>query len=103
MDTFLKSQTFKTGMFVLLVLFVLLIIFKLGVVHGYKKAHFSQIYGAKYHHMVPGKFFGHQRGAFNKGAFGDFSYKKRLIKVEAVSDSTVGNESGAVDFDEEEI
>ena len=38
LDKFLRSQTFKTGGFVLLVLFVLIIVFKLGFIHGYKKA-----------------------------------------------------------------
>lgn len=106
MDNFLKSQTFKTGMFVLLVIFALLLVFKLGVLHGYKKANFSHGYGAAYHRTIHSTVFGHQRGAisnykrgtFNKEMFERVLLKKQLIKSKAMSDSEVESES-----DSEEI
>lgn len=93
LDKFLKSQTFKTGAFVLLVLFVLLIVFKLGVVHGYKKAHFSHTYGFSSHRIIGEKFFGHQKGMLIRKGFEDYSIKDRFIKTKVILDSTAESES----------
>lgn len=95
LNTFCKSQTFKTGVFVLFVLFIFLIVFKLGVVHGYKKAHFSQKYGANYHRVLGGTFFGHQGGAFDKDMLKNFSFKRQFIK-DALPGFTDESESNAV-------
>ena len=102
LDKFLKSQTFKTGTFVLIVLFVFLIIFKLGVVHGYKKASFSYKYGFNSHRVIGAKFFGHQKGAFNKEMLKNFSSKEHLIKIKAILDSVEESESVTEEVVEEE-
>ena len=103
MDNFLKSQTFKTGMFVLFVIFTLLLVFKLGVLHGYKKANFSHGYGATQNRTIHGTIFGHQRGTifnnkrgtFNKEMFEKVLLKKQLIKDGTVPDSGAGDASGS--------
>jgi len=94
LDTFLKSQTFRTGIFVLFVLFVLVLVFKLGVLHGYKKAFFHQGYGANKHRDVGSNFFRSHRGAFNKDMFGNYSTKIEIIKAKTLSGlKEVGSES----------
>ena len=93
LDKFLTSQTFKTGIFVLLVLFVFVIVFKMGVVFGYKKAHFSYKYGTDYHKVIGTKFWGHQKSVFGK---------EHLIKIKALLDSASEGESAAGDVAEEE-
>lgn len=92
-DTFLKSQTFKTGAFVLFVLFIFLIVFKLGVVHGYKKASFSQKYGVNNHRMVGSKFSGHRGGVLNKEMLGNFYLKKHFITTKKTSDTAIDDET----------
>ena len=88
LDTFLKSQTFRTGVFVLLVLFILMFIFKLGVLHGYKKAIFHHAYGVNKHRSVENMYFRHRTSAFKKEMFGNYSEKINLIRVKALSGLT---------------
>ena len=103
LDKFLKSQTFKTGLFVLLILFVLVLVFKIGVVYGHKKAHFSYKHDFNHHRVIESKFFGHQKGVFSKKDILKSSYLKRhIMKIEALFDSVVENESDAEDLSEEE-
>ena len=107
-DKFLKSQTFKTCMFVLLVIFVLLLVFKLCVLQGYKKANFSHGYGATQYRTIHGTVFGHQRGTifnhkrgtFNKEMFEKVLLKKQLIKDKVTSDSGAEDESDSEKIDE---
>jgi len=80
MDNFLKSQTFKTGVFVLVVLFILMFVFKLGILHGYKKAIFHQSYGSFKHQNVGGMHFRHQGSALKKDSFGNYTAKFELMK-----------------------
>jgi len=94
-DKFLKSQTFKTGTFVLLVLFVLLIVFKFGVISGYKKANFSHTRGNNYSQVHGSAFFGHQSGLRNKTIRGELFFKKKLIPDKIMIDSEADKESGA--------
>jgi len=78
MDNFLKSQTFKTGMFVLLVLFVLTMVFKMGVRVGVKRAphhQFSIIYGQRF----GGHFRGHSGVMFKKAMFDKTMFEKKLL------------------------
>lgn len=79
LDRFLKSQTFKTGVFVLLVLFVLLIVFKIGFIHGHKKAISPHKYGNNYSQAYGGTFFGHYKGTISKDVHKKFLLKKELI------------------------
>ena len=106
LDKFLKSQTFKTGVFVLFVIFIFLFVFKLGVFHGYKKANFSHGYGATHYRAVHGTAFGYQRGAiFNhkKGMFSKEMFEKALLKKQLIKDRIIPD-SGAEDTsDSEEI
>lgn len=95
LDNFLKSQTFKTGMFVLLVLFVFLIVFKLGVLHGYKKVIYK--HGNSYNQTHKSIFFGHNRGVFNKDIYEKLLLKKTLIEDTSTLDSKTDEESGAED------
>lgn len=95
LDKFLKSQTFKTGVFVLLVLFILLMVFKLGVVHGYKKSIYSHKYGNYHGQIHGGTFFGHRRGAFNKDMYGELLLKKKLIIDKIMLQSKTSKESEA--------
>ena len=89
LDRFLKSQTFKTGVFVLLVLFVLLIVFKIGFIHGYKKAISPRIYGNNYSQTHRGTFFGHYKGAASKDVREKFLLKKKFITdKESVEEDT---------------
>lgn len=98
LDKYLSSQTFKTGMFVVVVLLVFLIVFKLGVVHGHKKAIHSQRSGQNFSQTYGGtSFFGHYRGTFNKDMHGGFLLKKQLIKDKIILDSKVDEESETVD------
>ena len=96
LDNFLKSQTFKTGMFVLLVLFVFLIVFKLGVLHGYKKAIYK--HGNNYSQTHKSIFFGHSREAFNKDIYKKLLLKKTLIEDKSTLDLAEGSESDAEDL-----
>ena len=82
LDKFLKSQTFKTGAFVLLVLFVLLIVFKIGFIHGYKKAISPHKYGNNYSQTCGGTFFGHYKGTVSKDLHERLLIKKKLITDE---------------------
>ena len=93
-DKFLKSQTFKTGAFVLLVLFILLMVFKLGVVHGYKKSIYSHKYGNNHAQTHRAMFFGYHRGAFNEDIYGKFLLKKKLIINKTILESKTDKESG---------
>jgi len=86
MDKFLKSQTFKTGVFVLVVLFILMFVFKLGVLHGYKKAFFYQGYGINKHLNAGNNFYRHHRAVFDKNVFGHHSTKMEIIKAKKLSD-----------------
>jgi len=78
MDNFLKSQTFKTGVFVLFVLFVLLMVFKMGVKVGIKKALLHQYRGG-YDQMVRHKYWGHREGMFKKAMFDKTMFEKKLL------------------------
>jgi len=108
LDKFLKSQTFKTGVFVLFVLFVLLFVFKMGVFYGFKKANFSHGYGATYHRTVGSPMFGNQRGAIfnhkrstvNKDLYKGIILKKQLIKNKATVDSTTEDEPASKEIAE---
>jgi len=95
MDKFLKSQTFKTGAFVLLVIFVLLFVFKLGVLYGYKKTNFSHGYGINHHRTFGSPMFRNHGGTLNKEMFGKIILKRQLIKDKALSDSATEDESGS--------
>jgi len=95
MDKFLKSQTFKTGMFVLFVIFVLLFVFKMGVFYGYKKANFSHLYSAAHHRTTHSPIFRSHRGNFNKEIFRKVILKRQLIKDKATSDSGAEDGSGS--------
>ena len=79
LDRFLKSQTFKTGVFVLLVLFVLLLVFKIGFIYGYKKAISPHKYGNNYSQTHGGTFFGHYKETVSKDLHEKFLIKKKLI------------------------
>jgi len=79
LDRFLKSQTFKTGAFVLLVLFVLLIVFKIGFIQGHKKAISPHKYGNNYSQIHRGTFFGHYKGTVSKDMREKLLLKKKLI------------------------
>ena len=108
MDKFLKSQTFKTGVFVLFVIFVFLLVFKMGIFYGHKKANFSHGYGATQYRTIHGTVFGHQRGTifnhkrdtFNKEMFEKVILKRQLIKDKVTSDSEAENESNSEKIDE---
>ena len=93
-DKFLKSQTFKTGTFVLLVLFVLLMVFKIGFIHGHKKAISPHKYGNNYAQTHRAMFFGYHRGAFNEDIYGKFLLKKKLIINKTILESKTDKESG---------
>ena len=101
LDKFLRSQTFKTGVFVLFVIFALLFVFKLGVFHGYKKANFSHGYDATHYRAAHGTIFGyqnstvfnHKKGMFSKEMFERTFLKKQLIKDGTVPDSATGDAS----------
>ena len=93
LDKFLKSQTFKTGAFVLLVLFVLLIVFKIGFIHGHKKAISPHKYGNNYSQTYRGTFLGHYRGTVSKDLQSKLIFKKRLIEGKVILDSETGEES----------
>ena len=99
LDNFLKSQTFKTGVFVLFVLFIFMLVFKLGVLHGYKKAFFHQGYGINKHLNAGNNFYRHHKGVFDKNKFGDYSAKIEIIKAKKLS----GLKEGSSESDEEII
>jgi len=90
---FLKSQTFKTGAFILLVLFILLMVFKLGVVYGYKKSIYSHKYGNSHSQTHRATFFGHHRGAFNEDIYGKHFLNKKLIIDKMMLESKTDEES----------
>ena len=94
LDKFLKSQTLKTGAFVLLVLFILLMVFKLGVVHGYKKSIYSHKYGNNHSQTHRAMFFGHHRGAFNEDIYRKLLFKKKLITDKIMLESKIDEKSG---------
>lgn len=95
LDKFMKSQTFKTGTFVVVVLFVLLFVFKLGILHGQKRATYlhggrdysRQIYG--------GKYFGNHSGVFGKYMHNKLLLKKKFIEGKIMLDSETDEESEA--------
>ena len=95
LDNFLKSQTFKTGTFVLLVLFVFILVFKLGVFHGHKKAIYK--YNNNYNQTHRSIFFGHSRGVLNKDMYKKLLLKKILIEDKSTLDSKVDEGSGVED------
>jgi len=97
LDKFLKSHTFKTGAFVLIVLFILLIVFKLGVLHGYKKAIFPHRGGFDIHRSAGDTFFGHQRGAINKDVYKAIILKKQLNIEKEKTDAMTGAKSSTVE------
>ena len=98
LDKFLKSQTFKTGVFVLLVLLILLMVFKLGVIHGHKKSIYSPKYGNYYGQIHGDTFFSHRRGAFNKDMYEELLLKKKLITDKIMLESKTGEEPGVEDL-----
>ena len=100
MDKFLRSQTFKTGVFVLLVLFILLIVFKLGVFHGYKKATYPHIYGTNYSQIHAGTFFGKHGGSFNKDMHRKLFLKRELIRDKMMLESKTEEESGVEELNQ---
>ena len=79
LNRFLKSQTFKTGAFILLVLFVLLMVFKTGFIHGYKKAIFPHKYSSDYSQTHGETFFDHYKGTGSKDLHEKLLMKKKLI------------------------
>ena len=93
-DKFLKSQTLKTGIFVLLILLILLIVFKMGVIHGHKKSIYSHKYDNYQSQIHGGKFFGYRRGAFNKDMYGELLLKKKLITDKIMLESKTGEKPG---------
>ncbi len=61
MKTFVQSKKFKIALIVLGELVVLLLVFHLGILVGYRKAHFSYRWGENYHRNFGGPregFFG---------------------------------------------
>jgi len=95
LDNFLKSQTFKTGVFILLILLILLIVFKMGAIYGHKKSNFLHKYDNYHGQVHGGTFFGHRRGAFNKDMYGEFLLKKKLMSDKIILESKTVKESDA--------
>lgn len=96
LDRFLKSQTFKTGVFVLLVLFVFLLVFKIGFIHGYKKAISPHKYGTNYSHQIQkGTYFGNHSEMFNKDIHSKLLFKKKFIEGKVMLDFETDKEPEA--------
>lgn len=97
LNKFIGSQTFKTGMFVLIVLFVLLFVFKLGVILGHHK---GVSYSHQYNKIHGSASFDHFKGEFGEDMHAKLIFKKRFMQDKSIVDSAIDKESVSTDITE---
>ena len=97
LDKYINSHTFKTGVFVIVVLLLFLFVFKLGVVHGHKKAVHSERYNNNFDYIHRSTSLGQHVGAFNKDMYKKLLLKRNFIKNETGLDLKTDNGSGTID------